>query len=147
MDNASYHNTLSNFSPPISTCSKERIWKWLAENGMPFSKDTLKAELIEALEKMSLTPIYKIDEIAKDHGHEIIRTPPYHPELQPIEICWGIVKNHIARNCDFTLSNLKSQLEEGFLKVNPSTCAKIIKNIKLKEDLFWDEDTELDSNN
>lgn len=147
MDNASYHNTLSDFSPPTSTCSKERIWKWLAENGMPFSKDALKAELIEALEKISLTPIYQVDEIAKNYGHEIIRTPPYHPELQPIEICWGIVKNHIARNCDFTLSNLKSQLEEGFLKVKPSTCAKIIKNIKLKEDLFWNEDTELDSNN
>ncbi len=24
-----------------------------------------------------------------------MRTPPYHPELQPIETCWGVVKNHM----------------------------------------------------
>ena len=29
-----------------------------------------------------------------------------HPELQPIEICWGVLKNYIAKNCDFTMENL-----------------------------------------
>lgn len=65
---------------------------------------------------------------------------PIHPELQPIELCWAIVKNHIARSCNFTLSNLKLQLEEGFSKVDASTCEKIIKKIKKKEDDFWDDD-------
>jgi len=140
MDNASYHNTLSANSPPTLTCSKNRIWKWLGENKIPCSKDALKAELVEILKKISPMPIYEADEIARKYGHEIIRTPPYHPELQPIEICWGVVKNHIARNCDFTLSNLKAQLEEGFTMVKPSTCTKIIKKIKSKEDQFWEED-------
>jgi len=144
MDNASYHNTLSTSSPPTPTCAKDKIWKWLAENKIPCSKDTLKAELVEILKKISPTPIYEVDEIAKKHGHEIVRTPPYHPELQPIEVCWGVVKNHIARNCDFTLSNLKTQLEDGFTKVKPSTCIKIIRKIKTKEDQFWKEDMLLD---
>jgi len=87
-----------------------------------------------ALKKLSPLPVYEVDEIAKKPGHEILRTPPYHPELQPIELCWGIVKNHIARNCDFTLSNLKRQLEEGFRQVNASICEKIIQKIKKKED-------------
>jgi len=81
-----------------------------------------------------------LNEMAKKQGHEILRTPPYHPELQPIELCWGIVKNHIARHCDFTLSNLKSQLEEGFNKVDASTCVKVIQKIREKEDQFWNED-------
>jgi len=93
-----------------------------------------------ALKKLSPLPVYEIDEIAKKHGHEILRTPPYHPELQPIELCWGIVKNHIARNGDFTLSNLKRQLEEGFDKVDATICDKIIKKIKKKEDKFWNDD-------
>ena len=25
------------------------------------------------------------------------------PKLQPIETCWGIVKNQVARNCDYTI--------------------------------------------
>lgn len=114
------------------------------ENGVPCEKDCLKAELVTVLKKIVPPPIYEVDEIAIQHGHEIVRTPPYHPELQPIEICWGIVKNHIARNCKFTLSNLKVKLEEGFTKVTPSTCTKIIKKIKAKEDQFWKEDMLLD---
>ena len=52
---------------------------------------------------------YVIDESARQHGHEVIRTPPYHPELQPIEMCWDILKNEVARHCDFTLEYLKRQ--------------------------------------
>ena len=144
MDNASYHNTLSAASPPTPTCAKEKIWTWLMDNKIPCGKDCLKAELVELLKKIAPVPIYEVDEMARQYGHEIIRTPPYHPELQPIEKCWGVVKNHIARNCDFTLANLKSQLEEGFAKVTPSTCVKIIKKIKAKEDQFWEEDRQLD---
>jgi transposase len=140
MDNASYHNTLSAGSPPTPTCAKDRIWNWLIENQIPCDKNSLKAELVLALNKLSPSPIYEIDEIAKKPGHEILRTPPYHPELQPIEICWGIVKNHIARNCDFTLSNLRLQLEEGFNKVDASICKKVIQKIRKKEDEFWNDD-------
>jgi transposase len=144
MDNASYHNTLSACSPPTPTCAKTRIWNWLIENQIPCDENSLKAELIVALKKIAPLPVYEIDEMAKKQGHEILRTPPYHPELQPIELCWGVVKNHIARNCDFTLANLKIQLEDGFDKVDGSICAKIIKKIKAKEDEFWNDDVNFD---
>jgi len=42
--------------------------------------------------------------------HSILRTPQYHPELQPIETCWGIVKNHMADQCDFTTELVASFL-------------------------------------
>ena len=140
MDNASYHNTLSICSPPTPTCAKDKIWNWLIENQIPCEKNSLKAELVVALKKLSPLPLYEVDEMAKKQGHEILRTPPYHPELQPIELCWGIVKNHIARNCNFTLSNLKLQLEKGFDKVDASTCKRIISRIKNREDKFWNDD-------
>ena len=144
MDNASYHNTLSATSPPTKTCKKDRIWAWLVENQIPCDENSLKAELVAALNKIAPLPIYEIDEIAKKQGHEILRTPPYHPELQPIELCWGIVKNYMARNCDFTLSNLKTELESGFMQVDAQVCSKIIKKIKAKEDEFWNEDMDFD---
>jgi len=145
MDNAPYHKVLSASSPPTPACSKDKIRAWLMKNQIPCGKDLLKAELVTVLQKMTLSPpIYEVDDLAEKWGHEVVRTPPYHPELQPIEICWGVVKNHIARNCNFTLPNLKLQLEEGFTKVKASTCAKIIKKIKEKEDQFWQEDMEFD---
>ncbi len=144
MDNASYHNTLSEHSPPTPLCSKKKITEWLEQNRIYCRDDCLKPELVEILKKLAPEPSYAIDEIARSCGHEVIRTPPYHPELQPIETCWGVVKNHIARNSDFTMKNLIEQLDAGFDKVTGKTCAEIIKNVKKIEDDFWTEDLQFD---
>jgi transposase len=140
MDNASYHNTLAEHSPPTPLCSKKRILEWLEKNKIYCRTDCLKPELVEILKKIAPEPSYAIDEIAWSKGHEVIRTPPYHPELQPIETCWGVVKNHIARHSDFTMQNLMQQLEVGFEKVTGKTCAGIIKKVREIEDNFWTED-------
>lgn len=144
MDNAPYHNVLAKNSAPIATSSKKNIFDWLEKNKVVCSQDCLKAELIEILNKIAPEPTYAIDEIAKEHGHEIIRTPPYHPELQPIELCWGVVKNEVARNCNFTMKNLEMQLENAFAKVTASTCKKVINKVRKIEDKFWEEDEKLE---
>lgn len=144
MDNASYHNVLSPVSAPTPSCKKEKIRSWLERNHFPVKDDCLKAELVEILTKVGPQPTYVLDEIASEQGHEVLRTPPYHPELQPIETCWGIVKNEIARNCDFTMDNLILQLESAFDKVTAKTCAGLIKKIRDVEDTFWRDDAALD---
>lgn len=144
MDNATYHNILTDDSAPTPACSKERIRTWLEANKIPCKDDCLKVELIEILKKIAPEPTYEIDVIARKQGHEVVRTPPYHPELQPIEICWGILKNEVARNCDFTIDHLKLQLENAFEKVTANTCQKIIKKIRTIEDTFWEDDAKLD---
>lgn len=145
MDNAPYHKILSDHSPPTPSCSRKKIVAWLEQNKICCRDDYLKPELIEIIKKMAPEPIYAIDEIAKSYGHEVLRTPPYHPELQPIETCWGVVKNHIARNCDFTMKNLIKQLDNGFAKVTQETCTKIIAKIRTVEDEFWADDLKFDS--
>jgi transposase len=145
MDNAPYHNTLSEHSPPTPLCSKKKIMGWLEQNKIHCRDDCLKPELVEILKKLAPEPLYAIGEIARSHGHEVIRTPPYHPELQPIETCWGVVKNHVARNCNFTMNNLIEQLDSGFEKVTAKTCAKIIAKVRKIEDDFWTEDLKFDA--
>lgn len=147
MDNAPYHNILSKNSAPTEISAKKEIFDWLQKNKIACSLDNLKAELVELLKKISLAPIYEIDEIASEYGHEILRTPQYHPELQPIEICWGVVKNQVSRNCDFTMKNLETQLEKAFNVVTNETCAKIISKIKKIEDEFWRTDELFDEEN
>ena len=144
MDNASYHNVLSEHSAPTATCKKDKIISWLSNNGIPVSKDCLKAELVEILRKIAPAPTYALDEIAGEQGHKIMRTPPYHPELQPIETCWAVLKNQIARNCDFTMSNLLEQLDKAFDGVTAKTCSGIINKIRRTEDKFWYEDIQLE---
>lgn len=147
MDNASYHNVLSPASAPTPSCKKEKIRFWLERNNFPVKDDCLKAELVEILTRVGPQPTYVLDEIAIEQGHEILRTPPYHPELQPIETCWGIVKNEISRNCDFTMDNLILQLERAFDKVSKKTCAGLIRKIRDVEDTFWRDDVALDEQN
>lgn len=144
MDNASYHNVLSEHSAPTATCKKDKIISWLSKNGIPVSNDCLKAELVEILRKIAPAPTYALDEIAGEQGHKILRTPPYHPELQPIETCWAVLKNQIARNCDFTMSNLLEQLDKAFDGVTDKTCSGIINKIRRTEDKFWYEDIQLE---
>ncbi len=97
------------------------------------------------LKKITPEPIYAIDEIAKSYGHNVLRIPPYHPELQPIETCWGVVKNHVGRSCDFTMNTLIAQLDFGFSKVTATTCANIIAKVRGIADKFWTEDLQMDA--
>lgn len=144
LDNASYHNVLTATSAPIANSSIGRMIDWLNQNKIPCNPDCLKSELIDVLAKFAPEPTYEIDEIAKERGFDVVRTPPYHPELQPIELCWGVLKNEIARNCDFTMKNLEAQLEKAFLKVTKETCEKVIRKVKEQEDTFWQEDVLLE---
>jgi transposase len=147
MDNASYHNVLSTHSAPTATCNKQKIRSWLEKNNIPLGEDCLKVEMVEILNKIAPCPTYALDEIAAEQGHEVLRTPPYHPELQPIETCWGVVKNQIARTCDFTMAHLVAQLDDAFASVTAKTCSGLIKKIRKIEDKFWTEDDSLDDQN
>src|SRR5687768_6145079 len=79
-----------------------------------------------------------------EQGHEILRTPPYHPELQPIETCWAVVKNQIARKSKFTMAHLLEQLDDAFDSVTEETCSGLIKKVREVEDKYWREDAQLD---
>ena len=102
----------------------------------------LKSELFELCSRLAPKPEFLIDNIARKHGHTVLRTPPYHPELQPIETCWAIVKNHVAQHNYCTMKKVRILLEEGFAKVTAKTCQKLIKKINSQEDTFWEEDAE-----
>lgn len=39
---------------------------------------------------------YNIDGLFEQHGHTILRLPPYHPTLNPIEEVWGVLKRRVA---------------------------------------------------
>lgn len=35
---------------------------------------------------------YTIDKIIRDEGYEVVRLPPNHPDLNPIEMVWAALK-------------------------------------------------------
>lgn len=50
-----------------------------------------------------------------EHGYELIYTPPYLPDVQPIEKAWAFVKNHVAVRYKNrrTMDELLAQVREG----------------------------------
>ena len=49
--------------------------------------------------------------------HELLFTPPYHPELQPIERVWCCVKNEIARNPVYSVTEMDARLWKNFAEL------------------------------
>lgn len=140
MDNAAYHNVLADDVFPKTTHSMRRLQEWLTHNDIPWREDMLKIELYELCCKHTPKPEFAIDRIAASKGHTVFRTPPYHPELQPIETCWAIVKKHVAAHNNFTMAKVNQLLEEGFCKVTNHTVKGILKKVRRCEDDFWKED-------
>ena len=104
----------------------------------------IKAELLALCRQLCPKPQYELDRLAQARGHRILRTPQYHPELQPIEACWAVVKHHGAATCDDTAKGLRAHVAEGFNKVTPATCQSAVADVRTEEDRYWREDMEDD---
>jgi len=140
MDNAAYHNILAEETFPKPGHTIKRLQEWLTHNQIPWSTDMLKEELYAVCQRFAPKPEFALDRIVSKHGHTILRTPPYHPELQPIETCWAVVKGYVAAHNDFTMKKVWELLEDGFTKVTTNTINGIIKKVIKEEDSFWVED-------
>ena len=60
---------------------------WLTQKNMSFSSTMLKPELYSIVKQnKDQHKTYKFDFLLQQHGHTVLRLPPYHPDLNPIEL-------------------------------------------------------------
>ncbi|XP_072377601.1 uncharacterized protein [Diabrotica undecimpunctata] len=86
MDNASYHSRLLN-KIPNSSSSKQELKDFLSENDLYFEDKYNKKQLLEVLRTKTYKKQYIQDTIAIQHGHNVLRLPPYFCILfNPIEL-------------------------------------------------------------
>lgn len=96
MDNAAYHNVQDDRRPVQST-RKADIQGWLQRRGIQCDATLLKKDLLNLVKQQPSEPTYCIDAILRSHGHDALRLPPYHAELNPVELIWAELKGHVAR--------------------------------------------------
>lgn len=151
MDNASYHNVLQEDGVPPLTSKKVVLQKWLRDNNIRFSEEMLRPQLVDLINKNRPPKIFKLDNMLrsdskyKSRNIEILRTPQYHPELQPIEKCWGVIKQYMAQHCDFSLKGLEKNLKKAWTKVSSKTMKGIMKKVYYWENYHFEQDSLLDS--
>ena len=72
------------------------------------------------------------DELMIEGGHQLLWTPPYMPDLQPIELLWARIKNAVARLAVLkrTPEEAREQTEEEFGKVDEQDCEKLVRHVE-----------------
>ncbi|KAJ0393496.1 hypothetical protein ATCC90586_008745 [Pythium insidiosum] len=113
MDGVKYH--LRNLNPvPTTSWRKDAIQQWLTTHGVEWSANMLKAELLGLAKAQKAPKNYACVHIAANYGHRVLITPPYRPELQPIEIIWAVIKNAVAASPPRSMKEIIVQLNSLF---------------------------------
>ncbi|XP_022831023.1 uncharacterized protein LOC111359655 [Spodoptera litura] len=127
MDNASYHSRRKE-KTSVTSWNKTNIQKWLTSKKITYEPKETKVQLLEKGVKTEYQS-YVIDEMAKEVGVEVLRLPPYHCELNPIELVWADVKGYLARNnTTFKMVDVKKlSLQEELKNITPEKWKKLYK--------------------
>ena len=106
-----------------------------------YPESALKRKLFQLVRASNPKPKFVVDEMAKAVGHEVVRLPPYHCELNPIELAWSQVKHYIQNNKLFTLTAVEELTYGGIDQVTVMEWKKFIEHVQSKfEEKYWFED-------
>ena len=145
IDRATFHLVSEEQIIP-STMRKTELQAWLSKKQLPWEEHWLKPQLIEQVDaSIDKTPL--VQKIAEQQGHKVLLLPVHHPELNPIETIWAIVKNECGKllRQGIQFKEVREHLEAAFYHITPETCQGLYDKIQAKEDEYWLADVELDS--
>ncbi|XP_031338217.1 uncharacterized protein LOC116178950 [Photinus pyralis] len=122
MDNASYHSGLVEKSP--NQCwTKMSLIKWLTSRDITFAPTMMQDQIWEEVKNHIPPKLFRLNELALQHGHRVLGLPPYHCEYNPIEMVWSECKRHydarIGSIQPVTHSAVLSLWNEALHKVTP----------------------------
>lgn len=141
MNNARYHSVKVE-QIPVSSWKKANIMKWLQEKNVHVDDSYVKAELLDLVQKhKSAFNKYVVDEIAKAANKMVLRLPPYHCELNPIEQAWSMVKGYVKyKNTTLKFDDVRQLLIEGVESVTAENWRHFEDNTIKEESKFWEID-------
>lgn len=142
LDNAPYHSQLTEGSRcPTTATRKADLIKWLEHHKISIPPAATRPELLLLCQQNRPQPQYKIDNTIRMWGHEVIRLPPGHPELNAIEQVWGCMKRHVRSTLQrFTRTDLQDRLEEARHMVHKDVWAGAVQHSRKFEEEYWKTD-------
>lgn len=131
VDNASYHNKQLDAAPSSNT-KKADTQAWLRQKGIEFEESMLKPELYNIVKKYKdQFKKFNIDAILNEAGHSVLRLPPYHPDLNPIEMAWSQIKGYVAsKNVSWNLARITDLVNEKVNLMGPTEWEKLCTKVK-----------------
>jgi transposase len=94
------------------------------------SKEDLLAAVTKWLEEHPDHNRTVVEQLMRDVGHALVYTPPFCPEVQPIELLWAKVKRYVADRSTHnrSLTEARQQTEDGFEQITKMFCNNIVKH-------------------
>jgi hypothetical protein len=109
------------------------IINWLSSHGIPCSDDMFKPQLKRLIHiHESSAQKYVVDHIQASYGqHTVLRLPPYHPDLNPIEMIWLQINEWVAsRNVKFKTEKVKLLCEQKFCEMEEREWRPVCDHVK-----------------
>jgi len=71
-----------------------------------------------------------VEQLMNDAGHTLVYTPPFCPEVQPIELLWAKIKRYVADRATHkrSMEEARNQTEEAFVQVTKMFCNNVVKH-------------------
>lgn len=130
LDNTSFDNIFVETLPTMHA-DKSQMEAWLSSNNIPFKANLRQIELYDLIRQYkNAFTTYKIDNYIRSKGFEVLRLPPYHPELNAILNIWDTIKNEIV-TVDYDVAYTEKIIRQGVAKITGetwrNTCNIVIK--------------------
>ena len=82
-----------------------------------------------------------VDEIAMRAGHTVIRLPPYHCELNPMELAWAAERNFVAKeNSEMKLDSVEKLFRKKRNDLPREFWENCIEHVKKVEQSYRESD-------
>ena len=117
----------------------------LKNHNIPFAATDLKADLMAKISASHIKTVYLTDihVEAEAQGHEVVRLPVGHCELNPIELAWANVKEYIRKhNKQFTCTKSETEMltPTGIRETSADLWKKYVQHCKEVEDNYGEKD-------
>ena len=131
MDRAAYHTPLADTQFNIKKARKSELIEFLICRGVNIIPHSSSKSLRILAEKITPEGKSYLEVEAEREGHKLLYTPPYHPELNPIELAWSMVKRPIS-DTDNPSANYICEdiLPRSFGLVTPHIAAKLFAHVE-----------------
>lgn len=138
IDNAKYHRCYpAGTLIPTSACNKSQLIEFLKSRNQEASMDEKKKKLLKRAKVFKDDIKTEIQMITEAAGHQLLYLPPYHPEVNPIELAWSYVKRNVAEAASYNIDTICNDiLPTAFSTLNTNTIQKFFSHVKNNEEYY-----------
>ena len=101
----------------------------------------LRPELLTLAKAHKHKKLFQIDKYIHSKGHVVLRLPPYHPQLNPIELVWAEIKRLVALwNTTFKLKDIEQLTRKAISMIDKEFWNKCERHVRDIENEYWEKE-------